>query len=74
MDTLIEVSDSVFTVVSSFWTILVTSYGTVGALIICGVLVVGIYCISKFCLKWIVNKFKNLFNKKSEVSLPSRTY
>ena len=74
MDTLVEVSDSVFTVVSSFWTILVTSYGTFGAVIISGILIIGIYCISKFCLKWIVNKFKNLFNKKSEVSLPSRTY
>lgn len=73
MDTLVEVGSILSSLVNTFWTTLVASYGILPTTVITILLVIGVYTSSKFIIKWIINKFKKTF-KKEEVILLPQTY
>lgn len=67
------ISNAIITYPVLLWSNLVTTFGTIPALIISFTIVVGTYTVGKLIIQWIINKIKNLFKKK-EVRLPSQTY
>lgn len=54
------------------WGNLVSSFGTIPALLISFIIIVGSYTVGKTCIKWIIDKIKTLF-KKREVKLQPQT-
>lgn len=69
MDTLVELSSTLSSLISTFWTTSVSVFGVVPTLIVCGLITIGIYTVSKTSANWIINKFKKWFGKKEEVIL-----
>lgn len=70
-NTLVTLSDafsSILVYPPMVWGMLAGNLGTIPALIISGLIVIGMYVVSKTVLKWTLNRIKGLFRKK-EVSL-----
>lgn len=74
MDTLVEISSTLSSIISTFWTTSVATFGVVPTLILCCLITVGIYTVSKTSVNWIINKFRSWFCKKEEVILLPQTY
>lgn len=55
------------------WSVLVANFGTIPALIISGLLVVGVIIATKSTISYLYGKLRGLFCKK-EVSLLPQTY
>lgn len=52
------------------WSTMVANFGTIPALIISGLIIVGTYTVGKSILKWLKNKFNGMFCKQEVLVVP----